>query len=52
MKNFHCSTKLLGLTIFAFGLGLLLSFFLPAGWLVVIEAIIIIAIGFLYFSSC
>ena len=35
---------------FAFGIGLLASFFLPTGWLVVIEAIVIIGVGFLYFS--
>jgi len=51
MKNFKCAAKLTGLAILAFGLGLLLSFFLPDGFLVVIEAIVIIGIGILYFSG-
>lgn len=50
MHNLRCAAKLIGLTVLAFGVGLLASFFLPAGWLVVIEAIVIIGIGFLYFS--
>ena len=50
MNNLRCAAKLIGLTILAFGLGLLLSFFLPEGFLVVIEAVVIIGIGFLYFS--
>ena len=50
MNNLKCMAKLIGLTVLAFGLGLLLSFFLPEGFLVVIEAIVIIAIGLLYFS--
>ncbi|MBQ4150749.1 MAG: hypothetical protein IJC81_02970 [Clostridia bacterium] len=50
MNNLKCTAKLIGLTVLAFGLGLLLSFFLPEGFLVVIEAIVIIAIGLLYFS--
>ena len=50
MKKFKCAAQLVGLAILAFGLGLLLSFFLPDGFLVVIEAIVIIGIGVLYFS--
>ena len=50
MKNFRCTAKLAGLIILAFGLGLLLSFFLPDGFLVVIEATVIIGIGVLYFA--
>ena len=50
MNNLRCAAKLIGLTILSFGLGLLLSFFLPEGFLVVIEAVVIIGIGFLYFS--
>ncbi|MBQ4556380.1 MAG: hypothetical protein IJA60_01865 [Clostridia bacterium] len=50
MNNLKCAAKLVGLTILAFGMGLLLSFFLPDGFLVVIEAVVIIAIGILYFS--
>ena len=51
MRNFKCAARLVGLVILAFGLGLLLSFFLPSGLLVVIEALVIIGIGILYFSS-
>lgn len=51
MHHWKSTAKFLGLTILAFGLGLLLSFFLPEGFLVVIEAIVIIGIGFLYFSG-
>ena len=51
MKGFKCAARLVGLTILSFGLGLLLSFFLPDGFLVVIEAVVIIGIGFLYFSG-
>ncbi len=50
MNNLKCGAKLIGLTILAFGLGLLMSFFLPDGFLVVIEAVVIIGIGCLYFS--
>ena len=50
MNNLRCAAKLIGLAILSFGLGVLLSFFLPNGFLVVIEAIVIIGIGFLYFS--
>ena len=50
MNNLRCAAKLIGITILAFGLGLLLSFFLPESFLVVIEAVVIIAIGILYFS--
>jgi len=51
MQHWKSKAKLVGLTVLAFGLGLLLSFFLPEGFLVVIEAIVIIAVGFLYFSA-
>ena len=50
VNNFKCGAKLIGLTILAFGLGVLMSFFLPDGFLVVIEAVVIIGIGCLYFS--
>ncbi len=50
MNNHKCTAKLLGLTILAFGLGVLLSFFLPDGFLVIVESVVIIGIGCLYFS--
>ena len=43
--------KVIGLAILAFGLGVLVSFFIPEQVLVVIEAVIIIAIGCLYFTQ-
>ncbi|MBQ9428681.1 MAG: hypothetical protein IJU41_03950 [Clostridia bacterium] len=51
MKNPKCTARSVGLIVLAFGFGLLASYFLPAGWLVVVEAIILIAVGFLYFSA-
>ncbi len=40
--------KMLGISVLSFGLGVLLAFFLPAYFLVVIEAIVIVASGILY----
>ena len=45
-KNF---CKVLGLSLLSFGIGILSSFFLPEAFLVVIESVVIIAIGSLYF---
>ena len=50
MHNLRCAAKLIGLTVLAFGVGLLASLFRPAGGRVVIEAVVIIGVGFLYFS--
>ncbi|MBQ9736670.1 MAG: hypothetical protein IJV96_07805 [Clostridia bacterium] len=41
--------KTVGIAIFTFGLGILISFFLPDRFLVVIEAILMVAIGLLCF---
>ena len=41
--------KFLGISILTFGVGILVSFFLPDKVLVVIEAILIVAIGLLFF---
>ena len=41
--------KIVGISIFTFGLGILVSFFLPDKVLVVIEALLIVAIGVLFF---
>ena len=41
--------KLLGISILAFGVGILISFFLPDKILAVIEAVLIVAIGLLFF---
>lgn len=49
MKSFMlCRT--IGIAVLAFGVGILVSFFLPEQVLVVIEALTIIAIGCIYFS--
>lgn len=42
-------SKLIGVSILAFGSGILISFFLPESVLAVIEAILIVAIGILFF---
>lgn len=42
-------SKIIGISILAFGAGILLSFFLPDSVLAVIEAILIVAIGVLFF---
>jgi hypothetical protein len=41
--------KLIGVSILSFGLGVLISFFLPDTFLAVIEALVIVAIGLLFF---
>ncbi len=51
MNRTNSIFKILGISVLSFGLGILASFFLPESILVVIEALIIIAIGFLYFSK-
>ena len=40
--------KLIGISVFAFGLGILVSFFLPDRALAVIETVIIVAVGLLF----
>jgi hypothetical protein len=42
--------RVLGTAILSFGVGVLVSFFLPEQVLVVIEAITIIGVGLIYFS--
>ena len=43
--------RALGTAILGFGIGILVSFFLPETVLVVIEALTIIGIGLIYFSK-
>ena len=43
--------KTVGIAIFAFGVGILCSFFLPETVLVVIEALVIISVGCLWFAA-
>lgn len=40
--------KLIGIATFAFGLGILVSFFLPDRFLLVIETLLIVAVGLLF----
>ncbi len=50
--NKNCSlAKVFGMAMLSFGVGILVSFFLPDPVLVVIEAVMIIGAGFLYFSK-
>jgi len=42
--------KVAGLAILCFGLGILLSFFLPLPVLIIIEAVVIIAAGLLFIN--
>lgn len=41
--------KVLSIAILSFGLGILLSFFVPEGVLVIVEALMIMAVGVLCF---
>lgn len=41
--------KIIGVSVLAFGFGILISFFLPETILVVLEAIVIVAVGVLFF---
>ena len=43
--------KTVGVAVLAFGLGVLVSFFLPDTVLAVIEALVIIAVGVLFFAK-
>ncbi len=42
-------TKILCIAALSFGLGIILSFFIPEGVLVIIEALLIMAVGVLCF---
>ncbi len=41
--------KVLSLSVLSFGLGILLSCFIPEGVLVIVEALLIVAVGVLFF---
>ena len=43
--------RTVGVAVLAFGLGVLISFFLPDTVLAVIEAFVIIAVGVLFFTK-
>lgn len=49
MRSFQLC-RALGIAVLAFGVGILVSFFLPEEVLVVIEALTIIGVGLIYFS--
>jgi len=40
--------RVIGIAITCFGLGILLTFFLPISVLIILEAIVIVAAGFLF----
>lgn len=46
-----CTAKLLGYLVLAFGAGILLTYFLPAFILVIIETAIIIGVGILWLNN-
>ena len=41
--------KIIGVSVLAFGFGVLISFFLPETFLAVLEAVVIVAVGTLFF---
>ncbi|MEA4831870.1 hypothetical protein SDC9_116426 [bioreactor metagenome] len=49
MKNIE---KIWGIAVSAFGLGILIAFFLPQCVLVVLEAIVIVTAGILFLRCC
>lgn len=50
-QKMKCTAKLLGYIILAFGAGILLTYFLPAFILVIIESAIIIGAGILWLNN-
>jgi len=48
MRRFNRPSKVAGVAITCFGLGILLTFFLPISVLIILEAIIIVAAGFIF----
>ena len=47
-SKFHCKA-VIGIGIFSFGFGVLVSFFIPNAAIAVIEAAVLIALGALFF---
>ncbi|MCQ2386095.1 MAG: hypothetical protein MJ078_05430 [Clostridia bacterium] len=43
--------NVIGIAVLSFGVGVLISFFLPESVLVVIEALVIVAVGVLFFMK-
>lgn len=50
MKGTRSVVRALGLGMVAFGCGVLFSFFMPEAMLIVIESIVIVGVGLIYFS--
>lgn len=46
----RCNGKFMGITVSAFGLGILIAFFLPDPVLIVLQAIVIVSAGCLFFK--
>lgn len=51
MHPWKSKVACIGACVLAFGAGLLLSLFLPEGFLVVLEAVVILALGIVCFSA-
>jgi len=47
----RCNGKFMGITVSAFGLGILIAFFLPDPVLIVLQALVIVLAGCLFFKS-
>lgn len=50
MKGTRSVVRALGVGMAAFGCGVLFSFFMPKAMLIVIESIVIVGVGLIYFS--
>lgn len=46
----RCNGKFMGITVSAFGLGILIAFFLPDPVLIVLQAFVIVIAGCLFFK--
>ena len=50
MKGSRSAIKVLGIGMLSFGCGVLFSFFMPEAMLIVIESVVIVGVGLIYFS--
>ena len=50
MNRSRSVVKVIGISMLSFGCGILSSFFLPETALIVIESVVIIGVGLIYFS--
>ncbi|MBR2339292.1 MAG: hypothetical protein IKA74_00480 [Clostridia bacterium] len=51
MRSRLCWKAAIGIGVFSFGLGVLISFFLPEAVLVVMEALVLIALGIICYAQ-